>query len=207
MSVLGYGGAGGGGAGRWSHTIPPSLNRRSSITPLSFLSPVLVSHSICRITSRTLLTTASQSRTLPHRWLPITTPCANGRRRVGLFPAVVRRVFHRRLDCWVVLPTRRLGHRLGNIGGMPITGTGCNDHEMMVATEKRVISPMFLDSVRTLRFPKIGKIYTRLQEKQKQQDTRTPENSSLPIPLIVHNFNADGTTFSQSPWRSSGLSA
>ena len=64
-------------------------------------------------------------------------------------------------------------------GGMPwnskeekIIGTGCNHHEMMVATEKRnpvntisylskVISPMFLDSVRTLRFPKIRKIHTR----------------------------------------------
>ena len=99
-------------------------------------------------------------------------------------------------------------------GGMPwngkekkIAGTGCSHHEMMVATEKRVISPMSLDSVRTLRFPKIRKIYTRLQEKQKQQETRTPENPSLPIPLIVHNFNADGTTISQSPWRSSGLSA
>ena len=67
-------------------------------------------------------------------------------------------------------------------GGMPwngkeekIIGTGCNHHEMMVATEKRnpvnivfylskVISPMFLDSVRTLRFPKIRKIHTRLKE-------------------------------------------
>ena len=65
-------------------------------------------------------------------------------------------------------------------GGMPsngkeekIMGTGCNHHEMMVATEKRnpvnitfylskVISPMILDSVRTLRFPRIRKIHTRL---------------------------------------------
>ena len=80
-----------------------------------------------------------------------------------------------------------------------IMGTGCNHHEMMVATEKfnpvnitfslcKVISPMFLDCFRTLRFPKIRKIYTRLQEKRKQQETRTPENSSLPIPFIVHNF-------------------
>ena len=54
-----------------------------------------------------------------------------------------------------------------------IMGTGCNHHEMMVATEKRnpvnitfylskVISPMFLDSVRNLRFPKPRKIHTRL---------------------------------------------
>ena len=48
---------------------------------------------------------------------------------------------------------------------------------------------MFLDSVRTLRFPKIRNIYTRLQEKQKQQGTGTPEISSLPIPFIVHNFS------------------
>ena len=64
-------------------------------------------------------------------------------------------------------------------GGMPwngkeekIMGTGCNHHEMMVATEKRnpvnivfylskVIFPMFLDSVRTLRSPKKRKIHTR----------------------------------------------
>ena len=80
-----------------------------------------------------------------------------------------------------------------------IMGTACNHPEMMVATEKRnpvnitfylskVISPMFLDSVCTPRFPRIRKIHTRLQIKQKQQETRTPENSSLAIPFIVHNF-------------------
>ena len=68
-----------------------------------------------------------------------------------------------------------------------------------VATEKtnpvnitfylsKVNSPMFLDSVRTPRFPRIRKIHTHLQVKEKQQETRTPENSSLPIPHIVHNF-------------------
>ena len=92
-------------------------------------------------------------------------------------------------------------------GGMPsngkeekITGTGCNHHEMMVATKKRnpvniifylskVISPMFLDSVRTLRFPKIRNIHTRLKEQEKNQEPRTPEIPSLSIPFIVHNFN------------------
>ena len=50
---------------------------------------------------------------------------------------------------------------------------------------------MFLDSVRTPGFPRIRKIHTRLQVKEKQQETRTPENSSLPIPHIVHNFNIE----------------
>ena len=68
-----------------------------------------------------------------------------------------------------------------------IMGTGCNHHEMMVATEKRnlvnivfylskVISPMFLDSVRTPRFPKIIKLHTRFKEQEKNQETGTPEN-------------------------------
>ena len=80
-----------------------------------------------------------------------------------------------------------------------ITGTGCNHHEMMVATEKRdpvnivfylikVISAMFLDSVRTPRFPKIRKIPTRFKEQERNQEPRTPEIPSLSIPFIVHNF-------------------
>ena len=51
-----------------------------------------------------------------------------------------------------------------------IMGMGCNHHEMMVATEKRnpvniifylvkVISPVFLDRVRTPRFPRLRKIH------------------------------------------------
>ena len=60
-------------------------------------------------------------------------------------------------------------------GTAKIMGTGCNHHEMMAATEKRipvniifylvkVISPVFSDSIRILRFPKIRKIHARLQE-------------------------------------------
>ena len=98
-------------------------------------------------------------------------------------------------------------------GGMPsnskeekITGVGCNHHEMMVAMKKRnhvniifylskVISPMFLDSVHTLRSPKIRKIHTCLQEQEKNQQSKTPENPSLPIPFIVHNFNILAASF------------
>ena len=78
--------------------------------------------------------------------------------------------------------------------------TGCNHHEMMVATEKRnpvniifylskVISAMFLDSVRTPRFPKLRKIHTRLKETRKEPRTKNAGNP-LPfsIPFIVHNF-------------------
>ena len=72
-----------------------------------------------------------------------------------------------------------------------IMGTGCNHHEMMVATEKRnpvnlifylskVISPMFLDSVRTPRFPVHKKnTYPLKKEQEKNQETGTPEIPSL----------------------------
>ena len=91
-----------------------------------------------------------------------------------------------------------------------ITGTGCNHHEMMVATKKRnpmniifylskVFSPMFLDSVRTLRFPKIRILHTRLKEQEKNQETGTPEISSLSIPFTVHNFKNRGRTISLNP--------
>ena len=53
----------------------------------------------------------------------------------------------------------------------------------------KVISPMFLDRVRTLRFLKIRKIHTRLNEQEKNQEPRTPEiPSPFSIPFIVHNF-------------------
>ena len=82
-------------------------------------------------------------------------------------------------------------------GGMPsngkeekITGTGCNHHEMMVATKKRnpvniifylskVNSPMFLDCVRTQRFPVYKKNTYPLKEQEKNQETGTPEIPSL----------------------------
>ena len=76
-------------------------------------------------------------------------------------------------DCWLIgCQEKSAGRGCGEeCGGMPsngkeekITGTGCNHHEMMVATVKRnpvniifylskVISPMFLDSVRNSRSP------------------------------------------------------
>ena len=92
------------------------------------------------------------------------------------------------------------GGRPSNDKEEKITGKGCNHHEMMVTTEKRnpvnivfylskVISPMFLDSVRTLRFPKIRKLHTRLKEQEKNQETGTPENLLFfQTPFIVHNF-------------------
>ena len=84
-------------------------------------------------------------------------------------------------------------------GGMPsngkeekITGTGCNHHEMMVATKKRnpvniifylskVISPTFLDSVRNPKIPPVYKknTYPLKKEQEKNQETGTPEIPSL----------------------------
>ena len=98
-------------------------------------------------------------------------------------------------------------------GGMPwngkeekIMGTGCNHHEMMVTTEKRnpvniifylsiVISPMFLGSVRTTRFPKIRKIHTRLkeQEPRKQERWKSPPFQSS-LSFITLGFPSRGVT-------------
>ena len=98
-------------------------------------------------------------------------------------------------------------------GGMPwigkeekIMGTGCNHHEMMVGTEKRnpvniifyssrVISPMFLDSVRTPRFPKMRKIHTRLkeQEPRKQERRKSPPFQSSLL-FITSSFPSRGVT-------------
>ena len=93
-------------------------------------------------------------------------------------------------------------------GGMPwngkeekIMGTGCNHHEMMVATEKRnpvniifylskVISLMFLVSVRTLRSPRIRKIYTRPPEKKNNEK---PEHRNTPPSPSLSSFITSGS--------------
>ena len=65
-------------------------------------------------------------------------------------------------------------------------GTGCNHHEMIVAMEKRnpvniifylskVISPMFVDSVRNPKIPpSIRKIHTRLKKNKKPERQKSP---------------------------------
>ena len=144
-------------------------------------------------TKRRQRTTAEVSGTGPG----VTNPGENHRRNVVAFNGRNQDMRECRLiGCREKSAEKRCGEECG---GMPsngkeekITGAGCNHHEMMVAKEKRnpvniifylskVISPMFLDSVRTPRFSRMRKIHTRLQVKEKQQETRTPENSSLPI--------------------------
>ena len=96
----------------------------------------------------------------------------------------------------------------GKCRGMPwndkeekITGTGCNHHEKMVATEKRnpvniifylvkVIPQCFLDSCPHPKIPENEKnTYTSIR-KRKATRNQIAGNSSCPIPSIIHNFTS-----------------